>query len=120
MFMKTPAWLLRSRRELRLAMDRMIDRHWGIATIAKFEPLSPQADEFDRAQDDAFTSYYLLYQFLGPSLFLPTDVFYDIGCGNGRVLCRVARNRIAKVVGIELSPRRAAEARANAETLRGR
>lgn len=65
-------------------------------------------------------SYYLLFQFLGRSVFKLDDVFYDIGCGNGRVLCFVARKRISKVIGIELSRTFADKARTNAQKLRDR
>ena len=48
------------------------------------------------------------------------DVFYDIGCGKGRVLCVAARLRLKKVVGIELLEELCMAARHNAESLRGR
>lgn len=48
------------------------------------------------------------------------DVFYDIGCGKGRVLCLAARLRLRKVVGVELFEELCAVARQNAERLRGR
>ncbi|MHB9154869.1 MAG: SAM-dependent methyltransferase [Endomicrobiales bacterium] len=32
----------------------------------------------------------------------PEDVFVDLGCGKGRVMCRVAMERVKKVVGVEL------------------
>jgi SAM-dependent methyltransferase len=48
------------------------------------------------------------------------DVFYDIGCGMGRILCVVARRRIRKCVGIELLEPLCQKARRNALRLRGR
>jgi len=48
------------------------------------------------------------------------DVFYDIGCGMGRVLCLVARRQIRKCVGIELFEPLCQMARQNALRLRGR
>jgi SAM-dependent methyltransferase len=48
------------------------------------------------------------------------DVFYDIGCGMGRILCVVARRRIRKCVGIELFEPLCEKARRNALRLRGR
>jgi len=48
------------------------------------------------------------------------DVFYDIGCGMGRVLCVVAGRRIRKCVGIELLEPLCEKARCNALRLRGR
>ncbi len=48
------------------------------------------------------------------------DVFYDIGCGMGRILCVVARRRIRKCVGIELLEPLCQQARRNGLRLRGR
>ncbi len=49
----------------------------------------------------------------------PEDVFYDIGCGKGRVLCVVARRPIQRVVGIEISESLCEKARENVDRLRG-
>jgi SAM-dependent methyltransferase len=48
------------------------------------------------------------------------DVFYDIGCGMGRMLCVVARQQIRKCVGIELLEPLCETARHNSLRLRGR
>jgi precorrin-6B methylase 2 len=48
------------------------------------------------------------------------DVFYDMGCGMGRVLCIMARRQIRKCVGIELLEPLCQDARSNALRLRGR
>jgi SAM-dependent methyltransferase len=50
----------------------------------------------------------------------PDDVFTDIGCGTGRVVCLAARRRVRSVIGFDLSPEMVRIATANAETLRGR
>lgn len=47
-------------------------------------------------------------------------MFYDIGCGMGRVLCLVAREPVQKCVGIELLEPLCEIARKNALRLRGR
>jgi SAM-dependent methyltransferase len=47
------------------------------------------------------------------------DVFIDIGCGTGRVLCLAARRRVQQVIGVELNPEMVRTAAANVETLRG-
>jgi SAM-dependent methyltransferase len=65
-------------------------------------------------------SYWLLHKFIDRSQIHHEDVFYDVGCGHGRVLCFVARKRVSKCVGIELSAEFAARAQVNARTLRGR
>lgn len=50
----------------------------------------------------------------------PRDVFFDIGCGKGRVLCCAAQVPLRRVVGIEMNPEAAAAARANSARMRGR
>lgn len=50
----------------------------------------------------------------------PQDVFCDIGCGMGRILCVAARKPVRKCIGIELLPPFCEIARRNAERLRGR
>lgn len=50
----------------------------------------------------------------------PEDVFYDVGCGMGRVICVVARRRVRKCVGIELLEPLCQKARRNSLRLRGR
>jgi SAM-dependent methyltransferase len=50
----------------------------------------------------------------------PSDVFVDIGCGKGRVLCCAARHQVKQVIGVDLSKPLCQEARANAQRLRGR
>lgn len=44
----------------------------------------------------------------------PRDTVYDLGCGDGRIVIAAARKYGAHGVGIDLNPRRVAEARANA------
>lgn len=47
------------------------------------------------------------------------DVVFELGCGMGRALCLLARRRIARCTGIELSAELAAGAQANLRSLRG-
>ncbi len=44
----------------------------------------------------------------------PSDVVYDLGCGDGRIPIAAARKFGAKGVGIDVDPRRIDESRANA------
>ena len=44
-----------------------------------------------------------------------TDVVYDLGSGDGRIVIRAARKYGARGVGIEIDPKRVREARRNAE-----
>jgi SAM-dependent methyltransferase len=50
----------------------------------------------------------------------PDDVLYDLGCGMGRILCVMARQRIRKCVGVELYPSLCEVARDNAMQVKGR
>jgi SAM-dependent methyltransferase len=43
----------------------------------------------------------------------PDDVFVDLGCGMGRIVRQAARRPFRRVVGVEISPRLLATARAN-------
>jgi SAM-dependent methyltransferase len=44
-----------------------------------------------------------------------TDVVYDLGCGDGRIVIAAAKNLGARGVGIDINPVRIAEARENAK-----
>jgi cyclopropane fatty-acyl-phospholipid synthase-like methyltransferase len=43
------------------------------------------------------------------------DVVYDLGCGDGKIVIAAAQQYGARGVGIDIDPRRIAEANANAE-----
>lgn len=43
-----------------------------------------------------------------------TDVVYDLGCGDGRIVIAAAKTYGARAVGIDIDPQRIAEANANA------
>jgi ribosomal protein L11 methylase PrmA len=45
-----------------------------------------------------------------------SDVVYDLGCGDGRIVISAARKYGARGVGIDLNPARIEEARANASS----
>jgi len=44
----------------------------------------------------------------------PGDVLYDLGCGDGRIVVAAAEKYGIRAVGVDISPRRIAEAHANA------
>jgi SAM-dependent methyltransferase len=64
-----------------------------------------------------YSSIWRTLRALNPT---PDDVFVDIGCGRGRVLCCAARMPVRKAIGIDLSSEFCADARRNAAALRGR
>lgn len=43
----------------------------------------------------------------------PGETLYDLGCGDGRILIAAAEKYKVKAVGVEISPKLVAEARAN-------
>jgi SAM-dependent methyltransferase len=45
----------------------------------------------------------------------PTDIVYDLGCGDGRIVIAAAKTYGAKGVGVDINPERIEEARANAK-----
>jgi SAM-dependent methyltransferase len=65
-------------------------------------------------------SYSTIWQILDHLALSPSDVFVDIGCGKGRVLCCAARYSVGQVIGVDLSGPLCAVARENARRLRGR
>ncbi len=73
-------------------------------------------DNFEYASPD----YWYIRAIANRLKLAREDVFYDIGCGMGRILCVVARRRIRKCVGIELLEPLCEKARRNALRLRGR
>jgi ribosomal protein L11 methylase PrmA len=44
----------------------------------------------------------------------PSDLVYDLGCGDGRIIIAAARTYGARGVGVDIDPRRIEEARRNA------
>jgi SAM-dependent methyltransferase len=105
---------------------RALNERWlRITTVESTPVLNPgtgqppvpcHADNYAYSTPD----YLDLRRILSRAQLTPADVFYDIGCGMGRVVCLAARRRITKAVGIELNPGLAAIARRNGERLRGR
>ena len=68
----------------------------------------------------ATVNYSTVWRVLNHLALAPSDTFVDIGCGKGRILCCAARYPCKQVVGVDLSAGLCADARANAERVRGR
>jgi SAM-dependent methyltransferase len=68
----------------------------------------------------AATPYSSIRKILRQLDLQPSETFVDIGCGKGRIVCCAARQPLARVIGIDISAALCAQARANAERLRGR
>lgn len=111
----------RVRWEVRLGLDRVVDWFYSIDTVVAGPlPHAVESSRFGDAYVNGPVSYWILRSYLNCKNLGTKEVFYDIGCGHGRVLCMVARHRIAKCIGIELSAEFAEKARGNAAALHGR
>ena len=108
------------RNNLRIAIDKIVDFYYNIDTASRKPELSKEPSHFGDAGIKNPVSYWVLKIFLNPKRFSHKDVFFDVGCGEGRVLCMVARQRISKCVGIELSKKFAEKARSNAQSMNRR
>jgi tRNA G46 methylase TrmB len=118
-------YAIRRRVEIPLftCIDVLFDAIYNITTHSG--RISARSDNVDPAfQDDAGyepMSYFALQRLLKQLLIVPGEVFVDIGCGRGRVVCVFARQRaIAKCVGVEYQVEYAKTAQKNAAKLRGR
>jgi SAM-dependent methyltransferase len=90
------------------------DRWLGISTRGVL------AIDHDDAVHYATMGYGTVRRILRHLQLKPGDVFVDIGCGKGRVLCCTARRSIEHVYGMDVSTQLCDAARDNAEHLRGR
>lgn len=104
----------------RRTMDKGGDWLLGIDTISGSGGLPQCRGRFADANRNGPVSYWLLQKYLGHENYRSSDVFYDIGCGYGRVLCFMARYRLKQCVGIEISADFAERAVKNANKMRGR
>ena len=64
--------------------------------------------------------YRVIFPILAQLDLSPDDVFIDVGCGKGRMLCCASRWPARKVIGIDLNPTLIETAKANATRTRGR
>lgn len=106
-------------RRLRQTRARCIDRYLRIDTITPVdigERCSLHGDSVHYEPPD----YPRLAHTLWAARIEPDDVVYEIGCGMGRIVCVLARRRIDRVIGIEISSALADRAQRNLMTLRGR
>ncbi len=63
-------------------------------------------------------SYLALFRLFTELNFSNNDVFVDIGCGKGRIVCCAATLGIRKAIGIEIDPELAEIAQRNCEAMR--
>jgi SAM-dependent methyltransferase len=94
--------------------DRICERRLGIATGGVVEIDRPDSNRY------ATFAYSSIVRILRNLEMGAEDVFVDIGCGMGRVVCCAAQFHIARVIGIDIDEALCAIARANARRLRAR
>jgi len=104
----------------RRARTHAIERFLRIDTVT----LPPQEHDRSEFPTDCFRydtiDYRLLRRVINRLELRPYDVAYELGCGLGRIVCVLARQRIHRSIGIELSPALARRAEQNIASLRGR
>lgn len=61
------------------------------------------------------TPYDVVDRMLAFAKVGPTDVVYDLGCGDGRIVIAAARTYGARGVGVDIDPERIAESEVNAK-----
>jgi predicted RNA methylase len=86
----------------------------GVNTRGRFE-LSEAPDNFKYST----LSYKQIFVILERLQIGVSDVFYDLGCGKGRVLCAAQVLGPQKIVGVEINQELAKIARGNLKKLRG-
>jgi SAM-dependent methyltransferase len=104
----------------RRAINVCVEQYLKIDTDAHAPVDAPGGGHFADSNDYAALDYPLVAMSIAAMDLRPDDVVYEIGCGLGRVLCVMARQRVRKCVGVELSPALAAGARLNLSRVRGR
>lgn len=108
-----------TQRRLRQAYSRRVDRYLGVDTVEEetADLAGYHAPEKRFAvRPFGWTSCWRVLDRLRPS---GSDIFLDIGCGAGRMVCAAARAGYRSVIGVEITPEMAAIARRNVAVLRG-
>lgn len=110
------------RPKLALIKARWYDRLSGIDTAAEEGPDDSKLTEDGSLGKDRHpyqpTFYGRLEKMLAYLKLTQDDVFVDLGCGKGRAVFFVARQKIKKVIGVELNPKLFAVAQKNLKNFR--
>lgn len=98
--------------------NRLSDQRWerqlGINTVGSVEVDRPDANRYATFAHDSIDAI------LDRLSLVPDDVFVDIGCGKGRVVCRAARRMVRQVIGIDIDAGLCEVARRNASIMKQR
>jgi SAM-dependent methyltransferase len=107
-------------------MSRLLFRYWtkfynlvwecklGISTRGAVEVSEPDAIDYGTS------SYSAIFSILHNLSLEPSDVFVDLGCGKGRVVCCASLFNIREVIGVEVEENLYEIAKHNVARLRGR
>jgi SAM-dependent methyltransferase len=97
----------------------MRSRKWTIVcTLLLLVAMRPQAQQKPlREPDVPFdpSPYPVVDQMLKLAAVRKTDVVYDLGCGDGRIVIAAAKQYGARAVGIDIDPQRIKESQENAQ-----
>jgi SAM-dependent methyltransferase len=109
-------------RVVKATSDLLLDGWFGVQTFDDRVPqvTSPTGDLIAKPHWSMSQSYIQIYFLLSAFEVNENDIFYDIGCGRGRVVCLMARRKIKKSIGIERDGAVAQHAKENAHRLRKR
>ena len=101
------------------ANDLRCDRALGISTVGGSEAVGLIGTEGDGIKylGQDYASLEVMVSHLQMNAH---DVFLDLGCGKGRVICRVGQEVIKKAIGVELRNDLVEIAKRNALLLKGR
>jgi SAM-dependent methyltransferase len=107
---------LRALRLRRLYLSEFLrDQQLGIATVGpRFTSTADPADRNARYEPLGYAGLRKISKRLPLG---PADVFYDLGCGMGRMTCYFALQPMKRCVGIELDPELSERARMNGVAL---
>lgn len=105
------------RRVRRFLLDRVLERSGETSGAVRLGDLGIADAEY---HDYEPSGWRTLRRGLRGQRVGPEDAFVDIGCGKGRVVAQAARRPFGRVLGVELSPELAEQARALLAAERGR
>lgn len=90
---------------------------FGLLALAATLQAEPQdkKDKPSRPLDVRYvpTPVEVMDKMLEVARITPKDVVYDLGCGDGRIVCAAARRHNCKAVGYDIDPERIKESNAN-------
>jgi precorrin-6B methylase 2 len=89
---------------------------WALFFVSLFAPAAYLAAQ-DRPLDVPYvpTKYPVVDDMLKIANIQKTDILYDLGCGDGRIVVGAAQKYGIRAVGIDLDPDRIAESKENAQ-----